>query len=39
MSSKSLSNEEPQTSEDESQEATYDEVFTAPVMGALQQTG
>ena len=39
MSSKSLSNEEPQTSEDESPQATYDEVFTAPVMGALQQTG
>ena len=39
MSSKSHSNEESQTSEDESPQATYDEVFTAPVMGALQQTG
>ena len=39
MSSKSLSNEEPQTSKDESPQALSDKVFTAPVMGALQQTG
>ena len=39
MSSKSHSNEESQTSEDESPQASYDELFRAPVMDALQQTG
>ena len=39
MSSKSLSNEEPQTSEDESPQALSDKVFAAPVLGALQQLG
>ena len=39
MSSKSHSNEESQTSEDESPQASYHELFRAPVMDALQQTG
>ena len=39
MSSKSHSNEESQTSEDESPQASYHELFGAPVMDALQQKG
>merc|ERR1712240_257641 len=39
MSSKSHSNEESQTSEDEFPQSSYHDLFRAPVMDALQQTG
>ena len=39
ISSKSHSHEESQTSEDESAQASYHELFGAPVMDALQQKG